>query len=169
LADTVNNKVIPALQDELSYVDSVTTDWGEQLDDLALVEEKYFNIANNIKEIRSSFATLDGVEITYKLPVWNEETLEFSTEDVTATISTNIEAFDTGGYTGEWGPSGRLAVLHQKEIVLNADDTKNLLEAVSLVRNLDGYVNTMIGNMFNSITNAISEMANVTLNNNNDK
>ena len=46
------------------------------------------------------------------------------------------KAFDTGGYTGSWGPEGRLAMLHQKEIVLNAHDTKNLLDTVSIVRSI---------------------------------
>jgi hypothetical protein len=41
-----------------------------------------------------------------------------------------ISGYDTGGYTGEWGPDGKLAFLHQKEIVLNASDTENLLTAV---------------------------------------
>lgn len=45
--------------------------------------------------------------------------------------------FDTGGYTGEWGPEGRLAMLHQKEIVLNAQDTENLLTAIELVRSME--------------------------------
>lgn len=44
--------------------------------------------------------------------------------------------YDTGGYTGEWGPEGRLAMLHQKEIVLNAHDTANLLTAVDIVRSM---------------------------------
>lgn len=44
--------------------------------------------------------------------------------------------FDTGGYTGSWGPEGRLAMLHQKEIVLNAHDTENLLTAVSMIREI---------------------------------
>lgn len=46
-------------------------------------------------------------------------------------------SFDTGGYTGEWGPEGRLAMLHQKEIVLNAHDTENLLSIVSMVRDMN--------------------------------
>ena len=45
-------------------------------------------------------------------------------------------AYDTGGYTGEWGPEGRIAMLHQKEIVLNAHDTENLLTAVDMVRSI---------------------------------
>ena len=44
--------------------------------------------------------------------------------------------FDTGGYTGSWGPEGRLAMLHQKELVLNASDTENMLQAISLVRDI---------------------------------
>jgi hypothetical protein len=46
----------------------------------------------------------------------------------------NFPKFDTGGYTGEWGPEGRLAMLHQKEIVLNAHDTENILSIVDMVR-----------------------------------
>ena len=44
--------------------------------------------------------------------------------------------FDTGGYTGSWGEDGRIAMLHQKELVLNAADTENMLKAVEIVRNI---------------------------------
>ena len=44
--------------------------------------------------------------------------------------------FKTGGYTGSWGEEGRLAVLHQKELVLNAQDTINILAAVDAVRQI---------------------------------
>lgn len=44
--------------------------------------------------------------------------------------------FDTGGYTGEWGSTGRLAVLHEKELILNKEDTSNILDAVSLIRQM---------------------------------
>ena len=42
--------------------------------------------------------------------------------------------FDTGGYTGSWGSDGRLAMLHQKEIVLNAHDTENFLAGIDILR-----------------------------------
>lgn len=44
------------------------------------------------------------------------------------------EGLASGGYTGAWGSSGKLAVLHEKELVLNANDTENILSAISLVR-----------------------------------
>ena len=45
-----------------------------------------------------------------------------------------IDKFDTGGYTGIWGNDGKLALLHEKELVLNAEDTRNILAAVDAVR-----------------------------------
>ena len=50
----------------------------------------------------------------------------------------NFQLFDTGGYTGAWGDSsGRLAMLHEKELVLNKTDTKNILDVIDIVRQLD--------------------------------
>lgn len=46
-----------------------------------------------------------------------------------------LKGYDTGGYTGDWSDgSGKLALLHSKEIVLNAADTENILKAVESVR-----------------------------------
>ena len=48
-----------------------------------------------------------------------------------------IYPYDTGGYTGDWNSSeGKLAILHEKELVLNKDDTKNILGTVEMVRKL---------------------------------
>lgn len=44
-----------------------------------------------------------------------------------------ISGFDTGGYTGEFD-NAKLAFLHEKELVLNQEDTKNILAAVSAMR-----------------------------------
>ena len=46
----------------------------------------------------------------------------------------DIDSYDTGGYTGNWGSSGKLAMLHSKELVLNAEDTANMLTAVQITR-----------------------------------
>jgi hypothetical protein len=42
----------------------------------------------------------------------------------------------SGGYTGEWGNEGKYAVLHEKELVLNKNDTSNFLEALNVSRSL---------------------------------
>ena len=48
----------------------------------------------------------------------------------------DAEGFDTGGYTGTWGSEGKLAFLHQKELVLNAEDTANMLASVGILRQI---------------------------------
>lgn len=49
----------------------------------------------------------------------------------------HYSAFETGGYTGDWvGGDGKWAVLHSKELVLNASDTANMLDAVNIVRGI---------------------------------
>lgn len=47
-----------------------------------------------------------------------------------------LRKFDTGGYTGSWGAEGRVAMLHEKELVLNKQDTSNLLAAVGMIRDI---------------------------------
>lgn len=46
-------------------------------------------------------------------------------------------SFDTGGYTGNWeGQYGKLALLHQKELVLNAGDTENFLASMEILERI---------------------------------
>lgn len=51
----------------------------------------------------------------------------------------------TGGYTGSWGTSGKLAILHEKELVLNKEDTANLLDVVSMVRDFSSAIDLRAG------------------------
>ena len=65
--------------------------------------------------------------------------------------------FDTGGYTGNWNSSeGKLAVLHEKEIVLNKEDTANLLKGIDILRSLNM---SMLGTIATMGTGADSSMA----------
>ena len=84
---------------------------------------------------------------------------------------TRVAHYDTGGYTGDWHSSeGKVAMLHEKELVLNKHDTENMLDAVNVVRHivasLDGSMLGRLADMsalaFNSITPGI-ETSNETL------
>ena len=65
---------------------------------------------------------------------------------------------ETGGYTGTWddmnGP-GKLAFLHQKELVLNATDTENMLSAVNTIRDISGLNDSISQTIANSIGSLI--------------
>lgn len=47
----------------------------------------------------------------------------------------------TGGYTGEWGDEGKIAILHEKEYVLNADLTARFFDALKTFSLVDQFVN----------------------------
>ena len=76
------------------------------------------------------------------------------------------QLFDTGGYTGSWtdgsidAKNGKLAWLHSKELVLNADDTKNILSVVQLVRDMvqDVKTNALNNISSNNIGKAIPQL-----------
>ena len=73
-------------------------------------------------------------------------------------------SFDTGGYTGEWGDgSGKLALLHSKELVLNAADTENMLKMVDMVRQISNMID--INALSSSLTSGLTA-ASINANNN---
>lgn len=48
-----------------------------------------------------------------------------------------IAKMNTGGYTGNWNSKeGKIGILHQKELVLNAYDTENFLEAIKIIERM---------------------------------
>jgi hypothetical protein len=67
-----------------------------------------------------------------------------------------ISSLATGGYTGSWAngdKDGRLAVLHQKELVLNSEDTKNILSAVDIVRSIGASMRDRINSLTSKFNN----------------
>lgn len=54
--------------------------------------------------------------------------------------SQGYTGFASGGFTGVWGSDGKLAILHEKELVLNKEDTENILDAVAMIRELSNAI-----------------------------
>ncbi|WP_413381234.1 phage tail tape measure protein [Alkalihalobacillus sp. 1P02AB] len=74
----------------------------------------------------------------------------------------NVSSFASGGYTGNF-KGGKLAVLHEKELILNKSDTENMLKMVEKARNID-YKLPKLNNSHaanNSTTNNTSNHFNV--------
>lgn len=105
--------------------------------------------AGSTGRIRKQLGQFDSSSRTYKLMTMNGAVYEGGgwwnypsgqkrqIESLAADYSrSQLKHYDTGGYTGDWGSDGRLAVLHQKELVLNQEDTKNMLAAVQSIREL---------------------------------
>ena len=81
-----------------------------------------------------------------------------------------ITGMASGGYTGSWeDQSGKLAFLHQKELVLNSTDTENMLSAVNTVRDIaklnDSISETIASSIGMLITKALTSSNNINTNN----
>lgn len=110
-----------------SAFDSITESVGAWQENYGMAMEKI--IQSNLDVVESfnnmlAAMSIDPDSITIKYDIAN------SAKDQKAS------SFDTGGYTGEWGTAGKLAVLHQKEMVLNENDTANMLAAVQFTRSI---------------------------------
>ena len=110
---------------------------------LQSVTDSYFNNKNNIIT-SSTNSALGSVTNDYFNGTTEEDLLDRLRKK---------KGYKSGGYTGNWsgsgidGIGGRLAVLHQKELVLNESDTANMLKAVSLLREIpiDSFINSILG------------------------
>ena len=189
LYQEVSNRVIPALESELSSVRSATEAWAQhrqQLLDTIRAYEELLNAIQATLRAQSGFgnssssggdtdwAAMMGT-VAYGSAQYNqykrnrEEKIANGgsiNEDTTARVDAyykllsegkisgrlpngkysftqltdqewrDLVGFRSGGYTGTWNDSGKLAFLHQKELVLNADDTENMLASIQLVRQI---------------------------------
>ena len=53
-----------------------------------------------------------------------------------AKSSISIARYDTGGYTGSWGPYGKLGILDEKELILDKNDTANFLASMEVLERI---------------------------------
>lgn len=189
LYQEVSNRVIPALEGELSSVRSATeawaqhrqqlldtirayeellnaiqatlraqsgfgggsgnnsgnSDWSKDMGSVSYGSEEYYKYMQNREDkINGGYdvgaATNARVDAFYRkgltLPVTrNGQTYHYFT-DIPDSVWKQLVGFRSGGYTGTWNDGGKLAFLHQKELVLNADDTENMLASIQLVRQI---------------------------------
>ena len=73
-----------------------------------------------------------------------------------------VKGFATGGYTGQWSNGdndGRLAFLHQKELVLNSQDTENVLSAVNIVRSMSDILQSVKSSVSDRISGLMSRFS----------
>lgn len=189
LYQEVSNRVMPALESELSSVRSATeawaqhrqqlldtirayeellnaiqatlraqsgfsggsgnnsgnSDWSKDMGSVSYGSEEYYKYMQNREDkINGGYdvgaATNARVDAFYRkgltLPVTrNGQTYHYFT-DIPDSVWKQLVGFRSGGYTGTWNDGGKLAFLHQKELVLNADDTENMLASIQLVRQI---------------------------------
>lgn len=99
--------------------------------------ESIFSSIANAKSWVMSQMNHPGMWTGYVMDMSNNSIVWKTTKTIHGSYHSDpTMAFDTGGYTGNWGSEGRAAILHEKELVLNKADTANMLSIVSLVRDI---------------------------------
>lgn len=128
---------------------------------------KTYNELVSLNETSSKDAG-SGTALTYDQPTTQDSLITTINKIIKNFFKENkavdkIAGYATGGYTGTWGEEGKLAFLHQKELVLNAEDTSNLLKAVYLVKDLTA--NMQIGKELSSLQRNQKALFNNMMNN----
>jgi hypothetical protein len=96
------------------------------------LKAKYLDGVNRFNKLMEMYDAKDPAAMDYVDSVLEgEEGIYFDDEEIK-----KIVGMATGGFTGVWGPDGRLAMLHEKELVLNASDTANFLQALDVMREI---------------------------------
>lgn len=155
LKDRENSKRKEALQDQLEKDEkSINTKYDDLVNDERafkkledkLMDGKITDIAKQLNEF-SKFINSNMESIGKSISNNLIDKLKEASKALNVVVAGNttgkkVASFDVGGYTGTWGSSGRLAMLHEQELVLNKADTSNVLKIVELTRNIFGDIQT---------------------------
>lgn len=144
LSDTVgdlvdlNDTVSGAIED---VVDATDTAKNKAVELSETFETAFDEADTALKEFSDNYSTyIDGmITKTEQLLNLINQLYEKKSGEDSGTEIPDIQTptgFDTGGYTGAWGSMGKLAILHEKELVLNANDTRNFLQTMNYMREL---------------------------------
>ena len=95
----------------------------------------------------------------------DEGAINLFRKDIIKKLKNDLSKFDTGGYTGAWSSSaGKLAVLHEKELVLNKEDTKNMLDMLKITRDNAEKMSSMVeyNTILQNITDNLNDLVQLT-------
>ncbi|KNX33179.1 hypothetical protein AFK74_14070 [Bacillus amyloliquefaciens] len=149
IKDRSNTKRKEALQDQLEKDQDAINEKYDNLtnDERAFkkIEDKLMNgkitdISKQLNEfskfINSNMESIGKSISNNLIDKFKEASNALSTVVKGNTTGKKVSSFDTGGYTGTGLGAGKLAFLHNKELILNKTDTENMLQAVKEVRKL---------------------------------
>jgi hypothetical protein len=94
--------------------------------------------------------------------IYNNKVKLKSGKSITIKSGSSLPQLNTGGYTGDWsGEDGKLAVLHSKELVLNKEDTSNMLQAVDIVRQIASTLSSLDGSSLSNLLESYQPKVNI--------
>ena len=119
-----------AMTDIIDKVAGWQEEYGREIDKIINKNLRVIETYNNM--IKALSGASGKITISYDV-----DSTTSSPVDVGATVPEGTAQAATGGYTGNWGSNeGKLAILHQRELILNELDTSNFLQALEITRQI---------------------------------
>lgn len=146
------------LLDSKEQIDNAKQTFADILQVARDFEKEFMTIYQPIIDANEQLVA-DLLQALHALNREEYEGLEHNKSTIADIQSNNtVTRMATGGYTGSWGPEGRIAILDEKELVLNKDDTKNFLNATAILRTIDLQTGLFSKGLGNIITPFIADM-----------
>lgn len=139
-----------------------TKELGREITELGEQTEGIYELKKAVDVLKAAWISAAAVQIvsTFLIPFTGPGKATIASVALAAIAAGDaiaaISRFDTGGYTGDWGKDGKIAMLHEKELVLNKDDTANMLDAVSAVRDISSIGDSVASNVENGVSNLVA-------------
>lgn len=156
--------------------------WGVDLSDIAMrmaggettIVDKNGNVWTNLDQVKTARqAKLNDMANNQQLK--NNSNSEYWTMEEQDKIRKDksqkwldeqigkIQGADTGAYTGDWSDgfsldNGKLIKVHPKELILNKEDTSNILKTVDIVRGLSNWIDKQVDLMTNSSLSILNHL-----------
>lgn len=137
-------------EDTAANIDAVvekSIEGAEAVDQMAIeMIDAFSEITNSVQNWQESYGTAMQAIIDSNLAViesFNQMLKALSIDPNSITVKYDLinsnnapQQFASGGYTGEWGNYGKLAILDEKELILNQNDTTNFLKALGIAQTI---------------------------------
>ena len=119
-----------AITDIIDKVAGWQEEYGREIDKIINKNLRVIETYNNM--IKALSGASGKITISYDVDSETSAPVESG-----ATVPEGTAQAATGGYTGNWGSNeGKLAILHQRELILNELDTSNFLQALEVTRQI---------------------------------
>ena len=120
-----------------SNTDLSSSEYSVDEDDLSGIDEVLNNIQSTRTELVNEYKTMiqDYTEFLTALAS-TKLNLEGSVTTYTPSFNEDVAEAADGGYTGSWGSEGKFLKVHEKELILDKEDTANLLSTIKVMDNI---------------------------------
>ena len=156
--------------------------WGVDLSDIAMrmaggettIVDKNGNVWTNLDQVKTArqeklnaMATNQQLKNNSNSEYWTMEEQDKIRKDKSQKWLEDqinkIQGADTGAYTGDWSDgfsldNGKLIKVHPKELILNKEDTSNILKTVDIVRGLSDWIDKQVDLMTNSSLSILNHL-----------